>query len=946
MRRSLAVKVDFLNAGIQERIRQQSSQRIRAPWAIDENEPMESARVLHPRAFRAGEDFGGDVHLSPRGGFGQYLRRRGTFPNVTSALKLDDTETICRQLLEALRVAGLVEIVAEARQAGDPPGYQMPASAMRWVAGDGTKPFHDPIRIPRASETGGRTNPFFIGYYRTIAADGRGLEAREHTAQVKYETRLDREQRFREGKLPILYCSPTMELGVDIAELNAVNMRNIPPTPANYAQRSGRAGRSGQPALVFSYCSTYSSHDQYFFRRPNRMVAGAVSPPRLDLANEDLIRAHVQAVWLAETGLGLGTSLKDILDLSGEDPSLELLASVRDDIRRDEPRDRAHTTAKRVLATVGADLAASDWHSDGWLGEVLTQVTLRFDEACKRWRGLYRAAQRQRGVQHRVIADATRSLDDKNRAKRLRAEAEAQIDLLTDAQAVLQADFYSYRYFASEGFLPGYSFPRLPLSAYIPGQRQRKGSRDEFLSRPRFLAISEFGPRSIVYHEGSRFRINRVILPIEGEGDDVVTSTAKHCDSCGYLHAIPEGNGPDLCEHCGRPLERHLRDLFRLQNVSTKRADRISSDEEERLRIGYEIVTSFRFSEHGGRRSFRSAAVYDGDELFASLTYGHAATLRRVNMGWARRSNPAQLGFVLDMERGYWAKNNQDPEDDDQDPSSARTRRVIPFVEDRRNCLLFEPKKALDVGVMASLQAALKNAIQVEYQLEDAELAAEPLPSRDDRRLLLFYESAEGGAGVLRRLIDDSDALRRVAGQALDLCHFDPGTGEDRRRAPRAREDCEAACYDCLMSYTNQSDHASLDRQGIRDLLIAIRRSRVDTSPSESPRAEHLAALKRQCGSNLERQWLDYVEEHGLRLPSRAQVFIEACRTRPDFVYEESLVAVYVDGPPHQYPERQTRDTAQTSQMADFGYTVIRFSDNEDWAVKTGAHPNVFGKNS
>ena len=70
------------------------------------------------------------------------------------------------------------------------------------------------------------------------------------------------------GRLPILYCSPTMELGVDISELNAVNMRNVPPTPANYAQRSGRAGRSGQPALVFTYCTTGSPHDQYYFKRP------------------------------------------------------------------------------------------------------------------------------------------------------------------------------------------------------------------------------------------------------------------------------------------------------------------------------------------------------------------------------------------------------------------------------------------------------------------------------------------------------------------------------------------------------------------------------------------------------------------------------------------------------------------------------------------------------
>ena len=43
--------------------------------------------------------------------------------------------------------------------------------------------------------------------------------------------------------MQVLFCSPTMELGVDITDLNTVNLRNVPPTPANYAQRSGRAGQ-------------------------------------------------------------------------------------------------------------------------------------------------------------------------------------------------------------------------------------------------------------------------------------------------------------------------------------------------------------------------------------------------------------------------------------------------------------------------------------------------------------------------------------------------------------------------------------------------------------------------------------------------------------------------------------------------------------------------------
>ena len=141
------------------------------------------------------------------------------------------------------------------------------------------------------------------------------------------------------------------------------------------------------------------------------------------------------------------------------------------------------------------------------------------------------------------------------------------------------------------------------------------------------------------------------------------------------------------------------------------------------------------------------------------------------------------------------------------------------------------------------------------------------------------------------------------------------------------------------MSYTNQMDYQLLDRQFIRDILMQLA-----GSPVATDRAQHLQALKALCESDLERQWLDFLEKRNLRLPDAGQELVESCSTRPDFLYREQMVAVYIDGPQHDLPDVAAHDREVESRLEDQGYTVIRFGYKDDWPSIAERYGYILGR--
>ncbi|MXX98095.1 MAG: DEAD/DEAH box helicase [Rhodothermaceae bacterium] len=638
---------------------------------------------------------------------------------------------------------------------------------------------------------------------------GQNAIAREHSAAIGGQLRETIEEDFRTGKVNLLSCTTTLELGVDLGDLEATICKNMPPGITNYQQRTGRAGRRAQAAPVALTIARNTNYDQACFGRFNGYLSDRPAVPYIALENANFFRRHQISIVLAhffrnkviKEGMG-APQLKDLL---GDFLSQEDVEDFMDTFLKWLESDEG-TQAQELACDLISTLPAKFRH----IGLQHEKLSEHLRKELKRF--VYDIASRWQLLQERRLEAREINRDD------IASIMQRQQDNLLN-QFLVNA-------LSRSAIIPTYSFPVHSCRLEIVKGRYQRPTRfgnldaDLQLDRTAALAISEYAPEAEIVAGGKIWTSSGIVRYPKAFMPILVYRICKRC-----LHVEIKDDRKaldDSCSQCDTPYKNsfsEIRKFIEPRGFLTSYSERHGKDpgatrlrprsaDEARLITRASPQRYVETDLVGVRTFFAPAFPMDGNKdlrgrMFIVNRGTHGGGFLRCNKCEFSMPAPqdARFGKIVSEKHNNPRTGYPCPVEDLQSPvdlghifeTDVRAfcfDMPIPLTDD-------DSGESNEKDFLRTLAEALRRAAVRKLQIDTRDLVA-TFQWDQGNPVVILYDSVPGGAGYAQRLGNGTFAITKLVQEALGVLE--------------CWAECASSCVRCLNDYSNQTHWDKFDR--------------------------------------------------------------------------------------------------------------------------------------
>lgn len=678
-------------------------------------------------------------------------------------------------------------------------------------------------------------------YYKQVYNRSRSprIYATEHTGLLERVDRERKEYQFKQrpyfNSLNALVATSTLEMGINIGDLNTTLNNSIPPLPSNFIQRVGRAGRSSGSALIINFAAN-DAHDQYYYQEPKEMMQGEINSPGCYLEAKEILKRHFFAFCIDEWTKA--DPIKNIIPANfGRNPFKIEQVDITD-------ATLFYNRIIQYIKTSELDLfnrfatQLSEYVSEATFQELFELIRSGhfYNSIINQFKDLKTEIKELRQKQ----AQIKKQIEESGLGK-----TDEEYELLSREHknfggaifAILKRSVLEH--LTNVGLLPNYAFPEtgVTLNAQVRNRNltgigdNNYSSKSLELIRPAKSAIRELVPENFFYTQGYKLKVTG--LNIINWKDEVLNYRfCSHCDHID-LDEVQQGQCPKCSDlSWGSANNRHkftqLKAVKSFNDEAQATLDDTSEEREEKIS---RISTHFKFDPKSTQGAFAMVKIPFGIEYLKEVD------IFQINTGLSDYTNSRELtinesvvpvqGYVtckhcgksssnpFEEQRHYvWCKKKEETYANKADEvfeelflfrklKTEAIKVLLPVQEFDSESTIAMFKSGLELGLKKYYKGNPQHIEIKEYKEFNKQT------HRTDRFIVL-YDVIPGGTGYLSKLFDRKEfaELIQKAYYSIESCTC-KYSGKD-------------GCYRCIYTYGNQFEREELSRARAEELFRKI----------------------------------------------------------------------------------------------------------------------------